>query len=484
MRSNRRHFLGASAAIVVLSVSSAPATHTYAQSTLKRDEASSKLESSRKSLNQAREREKKVRSDLKLAEKERAQINAQLIDTARRVQSGETQLSEIEDRLAELDEQRKLISGSLARQHESIGKLLGALQRMGRNPPPVMMTRRSDALEMVRSAMLLSSVFPELKEKATALSNRLEDLDRVATEIKAQGEQLRQQNKLLAQAEDRLDDLMHTKQTRVVETQKELIEVRRIAQAQAKSVQNLGELIARLDRTVEEQSGLGEYEKELKEGRAPGQDVAILVPEPTPANRPATTQPKVEPPVLAPKQEIQPKRARARPTQPLDGAGASKTRKVARLSPGRLKPSIPFARSKGRLPRPASGRRIFGFGGKTRFGGRSKGVAIETRSRAQITSPNDGWVVYAGPFRSYGQLLIINAGGGYHVLLAGMERINVSIGQFVLAGEPVGKMRAKARKAGSKSQVAAPILYIEFRRKGRPIDPDPWWSGRSAKVQG
>ena len=83
------------------------------------------------------------------------------------------------------------------------------------------------------------------------------------------------------------------------------------------------------------------------------------------------------------------------------------------------------------------------------------------------------------PFRSYGQLLIINAGGGYHVLLAGMERINVSIGQFVLAGEPVGKMRAKSKKAGKRKQVDAPILYIEFRYKGRPIDPDPWWATRS-----
>ncbi len=57
-----------------------------------------------------------------------------------------------------------------------------------------------------------------------------------------------------------------------------------------------------------------------------------------------------------------------------------------------------------------------------------------------------------------------------------MERINVTIGQFVLAGEPVGKMRAKSKKAGSKSRVAAPILYVEFRKKGRPIDPDPWWA--------
>ena len=61
-----------------------------------------------------------------------------------------------------------------------------------------------------------------------------------------------------------------------------------------------------------------------------------------------------------------------------------------------------------------------------------KGISLQTRGEARITAPADGWVVYAGEFRSYGKLLIINAGGGYHVLLAGMSRIDVSLGQFVL----------------------------------------------------
>jgi len=67
--------------------------------------------------------------------------------------------------------------------------------------------------------------------------------------------------------------------------------------------------------------------------------------------------------------------------------------------------------------------------------GTSQGVSIGTRDAPRF--PHRRWlVVYSGPFRSYGQLLIINAGDGYHVLLAGMERIDVQLGQFVLAGEP------------------------------------------------
>ena len=119
-------------------------------------------------------------------------------------------------------------------------------------------------------------------------------------------------------------------------------------------------------------------------------------------------------------------------------------------------------------------------------GGAEKGVSIATRAGAQVTAPADGWVVYAGPFRSYGQLLILNAGGGYHILLAGMDRISVDLGQFVLTGEPVAVM-------GNGSHIAAilatgssqPVLYIEFRKDGVPVDPGPWWAaGEGEKARG
>jgi septal ring factor EnvC (AmiA/AmiB activator) len=150
-------------------------------------------------------------------------------------------------------------------------------------------------------------------------------------------------------------------------------------------------------------------------------------------------------------------------------------------SAGRMKPAIPFHQARAQLPLPAQGKRVLGFGDKTQFGGQSKGIVIETRHGAQITSPSDGWVVYAGPFRSYGQLLIINAGNGYHVLLAGMSQIDVQLGQFVLTAEPVGSMAAAPKPV---IQDNAPVLYVEFRKEGRPIDPDPWWAEGVQKVQG
>jgi septal ring factor EnvC (AmiA/AmiB activator) len=110
-------------------------------------------------------------------------------------------------------------------------------------------------------------------------------------------------------------------------------------------------------------------------------------------------------------------------------------------------------------------------------------MVMETRFGAQITSPCDGWIEYAGEFRSYGQLLIINAGSGYRILLAGLSQIDVQPGQFVLAAEPIGVMAGQAGTRSAAAAGASPVLYIEFRHEGRPVDPEPWWSLESRRVQ-
>jgi murein hydrolase activator len=94
-----------------------------------------------------------------------------------------------------------------------------------------------------------------------------------------------------------------------------------------------------------------------------------------------------------------------------------------------------------------------------------------------VTTPADGWVSFAGSYRSYGQVLIINAGGGYHMILTGLDRVNVDTGQFVLAGEPVATMGSSPMGAlSSDTGTGLPVVYIEFRKDGVPIDPSPWWA--------
>jgi septal ring factor EnvC (AmiA/AmiB activator) len=112
---------------------------------------------------------------------------------------------------------------------------------------------------------------------------------------------------------------------------------------------------------------------------------------------------------------------------------------------------------------------------------------MTTRPKALVVSPADGWVAFAGPFRSFGRLLIINAGGGYYLLLAGMDQINVEVGQFVLAGEPVAVMGETSTLSAATGAIETndPVLYIEFRKDGGSINPGPWWAkSQGEKVRG
>jgi septal ring factor EnvC (AmiA/AmiB activator) len=181
--------------------------------------------------------------------------------------------------------------------------------------------------------------------------------------------------------------------------------------------------------------------------------------------------------------------AKAAATASLQGAPAApggKPNLGALKDPARLSPAIAFASAKGLFAFPVNGRKIRDFGGSDGAGGVEKGISLATRAGAQVTTPCDGWVVYAGPFRSYGQLLILNAGGGYHVLIAGMERISVNIGQFVLTGEPVATMGTTSQVASILATTASqPVLYVEFRKDGTPIDSGPWWATHEGeKVRG
>ncbi|EJF96304.1 hypothetical protein ME9_00453 [Bartonella taylorii 8TBB] len=134
-----------------------------------------------------------------------------------------------------------------------------------------------------------------------------------------------------------------------------------------------------------------------------------------------------------------------------------------------------FESRKGSLLFPVAGKKIQHMNSSsqiTRFG-----EMIETEAAAVVISPADALVAFAGPFRSYGQLIILNVGNGYHIVLIGMSRINVTQGQFVLAGEPLGTMGMQfiANSVALDIGKTTPMLYIEFRKQGKPVNPTPWW---------
>lgn len=392
------------------------------------------LESTREQQKKAAELEKKLKADIAAIGQDRAKLNQQLIDIAGRVRGVETKMADTEGRLRPLDARELQIRASLESRRGEIAEVLAALQRAGRRAPPALFVRPEDALQSLRTAMLLGSVVPEMRARAVKLASDLGELVSLRKNISEERDRLAVDRDKLNEDRTRLAALVQERQKTQTDAEKDMEAERQRAVALSKQTENLQELIAKMEQDV----------------KAAAKAAAAAELKGTPAS--------------------------------LNG----KPNLGGLKDPARLSPAIAFASAKRLLPMPVNGTRIRSFGGSDGSGGQEKGISISTRPGAQVTTPCDGWVVYSGPFRSYGQLLILNAGGGYHVLIAGMERISVNIGQFVLTGEPVATM-------GSTSQVASilaaassqPVLYIEFRKDGAPIDSGPWWAASEGeKVRG
>ena len=388
------------------------------------------LEAVRAEQRRAAETTRKLEQEIDALGEDRRKLNQALIDAAGRVRAVEEQIAAVQARLKPLDDKEATLRASLESRRAVMAEVLAALQRMGRRPPPAVMVRAEDALETVRMAMMLGAVLPEMRQAAEAVTADLAALVRVREDIAREREALTAS--LTAQSEDRqrVAALIAERQRRQGDVEKSLETERQNATQLAQQAENLKDLIAKLEQGLD------------------------------PATRAA--------------------RAAARSAE--DG----KVNLAALKDPGRLAPAVAFASAKGLLKFPVNGVRTRNFGAPDGLGSAERGISVATRPAAQVTAPCDGWVVYAAPYRSYGQLLILNVGGGYHVLLAGMERTTAEVGQFVLTGEPVAVM-------GNGPQVASinvtgttqPVLYIEFRKDGTPVDPAPWWATtESEKVRG
>ena len=392
------------------------------------------LEALRSEQRRTLEHEARLKREIESIGDDRRKFNQQIIETAARVTNVEERIGQTQERLGPLDDREQALRASLAERRGVIAEVLAALQRIGRQTPPGLMIRAEDALRSVRSAMMLGAVLPEMRHQVEALAADLAELVRLRREIATERDRLARDLLVLADDRQRLSLFIDARQERLAEVEQALADERQRAAQLARQAENLNQLIVKLEQ------GLDTASRAARAAARSGED------------RKATTRPDL----------------------------------AALRDPGRLSPAIAFASAKGMLPLPVNGARIKEFGAADGLGGTEKGLSIAARSAAQITSPCDGWVVYAGSFRNYGQLLILNAGGGYHVLLAGMERISVDLGQFVVTGEPVAVMGGGAQftaaKAGGTSQ---PVLYVEFRKDGIPVDPGPWWAANEGqKVRG
>jgi len=367
------------------------------------------------------EQRRRIEADIETYRADRARLNAALIDTTAKVQDAERQIAAANERLAALNASADALNRSLENRRGVIADVLAVLQRMGRDPPPAILVRPQDMAEAIRAATVLGSTVGELKSETEALRQDLEQLAALRGSIAKERDELAQRSSNLALDKTRLTALIDARQQSLSAAEQALAAQRERDARLAEQASNLKDLIARMESEI---------------GAAKSADQAIAA-------------------------DVAAKAAAAR--------GAD---------PARLKPAIAFADAKGLVSLPVAGAILKTFGSADAFGGSEKGVSIAAPAGATVSSPADGSVAFSGPYRSYGQLLIINAGGGYYMILAGMDRINVSVGQFVLAGEPVAVMGDGSARTAAAAAIGAtqPVLYIQLRKDGTAIDPGPWWA--------
>jgi septal ring factor EnvC (AmiA/AmiB activator) len=409
----------AAAPAAVPSPAASPASAPPAPASPAADEAAQqdRLRGVEDTLRASDEQRRHIEADIESLRADRARLNAALIDTTAKVQDAERDVAAANERLNGLTTNADALARSLDNRRAVVADVLAVLQRMGRDPPPAILVRPQDMAEAIRAATVLGSTVAELKNETDALRADLAQLADLRAAIAKQRDDLAERSASLAADKTRLAILVEARQESLSAAEKALVAQRERAAQLADQATSLKDLIASMER-----SAAGDV--------AGAADIA----------------------------------ARAAAVRAAD--------------PARLKPAVAFADAKGTLALPVAGAVLKSFGDADGFGGVEKGVSIGAPAGATVASPVDGSIVFSGPYRSYGQLLIINAGQGYYFVLAGMDRMDVSVGQFVLAGEPVATMGDGSARTAVATAIGAtqPVLYIELRKDETTVDSSPWWT--------
>ncbi len=353
-------------------------------------------------------------------ERETDALSEALVETAAEIRVQETALIDAERRLSGLLEQEQGAAEQLADRQLELGALLGAMQTLERQRPPALLVSPDDAIKAVQSAILLDEIVPELMDQAGRLAEEL-------SALRALREDISTERTVIAAAETKL------------EQERQMIE--RLLSLKIEQQSDIQAFILEGQQRIEE---LAERATTLK-ALIQGLDATASAPSDAPT---------------------------------LDNPDADDHRRARRAA------LLRFSDAKGSLHLPVGGRVMVEFGARNPDGTESLGVSLEARQNAQVIAPFDGRIVFAGPFMDYEQLLLIEAGEGYHILLTGMSRIYGKVGDRLLAGEPVGKMGAALVESGARANEAPPRLYLELRKNGDPIDPMPWLAFDKNKVDG
>ncbi len=402
------------AAALLLALSLSGAAPALAQSGREERE----LADVEKQLKERRNAETRLRDEAKARDKEVAALRHRMIEAADALQGAERRIADINKETLRLESEEKDLSASLAAQQSSLGDALAALQSIERARPPALLVSPEDAAHAARTAMLLADVTPQIEARAAALKETLSRHADVREALEKERADYEQTNTEVAQRRGLLADLLQQKQ-----------QERRTAERLAKAAQSeTAALAARADSL---RGILNRLEKLAR--------------------------------VVAPRRKPPPPAGgRLLPGGRADAPATAIARREA------YRPAKAFAGARGALKAPIAGNVIGRFGAARPEGGKYEGLRYAAGSGALVTAPFEGSVSFARQWGPIGNLIVLDVGGGYHILLLGVGAFLVEEGQTVKAGEPVAAMSGTAAE-----------LDLEIRKNGDPVNPSLWLSGNA-----
>jgi len=461
-----RHFLTFAAAALLLGSAAGRAQEAP---------DASKLTVLEKQLEQTQAERKRLETQAATSARTLENVRNDLIATAKEIQDQERSLMVLEARVAELETEGARLTKILGHRDAQMVDVLLALERLALRPTDALTLNPLAPSDAVRSAILLRSAVPGIKQSSAALQGELKELYRVRAEIVARKEQAAAGAAALLQKHAKLNTLA---QERAGKHEALLARGEDVSQRMARMAREADDLRALFAKLAEEKARREAEERKQAAARAEieREKQAKLAAEKAAAAAAAKAagksapEPKMDNPriVLRPPPGVEPIPPETQMASLPPGGQTGNEEPVTRS----------FAKARGTMPFPVAGNLTGRYGGAGQTPGEpgllAKGITITARAGAQVVAPFDGIIAFAGPFRGYGQLLIIEHSEGYHTLLAGMGHIDATAGQRVLAGEPVGVM----------DDGGAAALYVELRRDGQPINPLPWLADRAGKNSG
>lgn len=394
------------------------------------------LEAVAKSLTLSDEKVKSLQDSINALKQTTASLRMKIIESAARRREFEEKIAAGGKRLAKLEVKEESIRGSLHERRGVLAEVLAALERMGRNPPPALLVTPEDALSSVRSAILLGAVVPGMRRQTETLLADLQALTEVRQDILAEKESLTEDMADRLEEERRMDLLISRNQALSERDTADLESERRKAEELAAKANSMDELIASLENDIASVRAAAEASRKAEAER-----------------------------------------------NGMSEEDKRKARELALANPdeNRMMPAVAFSDLSNQLMLPVTGDVVRKFGDEDGTGHPARGITIAASPGALVTAPADGHVVFAGTFRSYGQMIILNTGDGFHIVLTGMDQVKTAQGKFVLAGEPLAVMGEKrvASATALALETDRPTLYIEFRKDGKPVDSQPWWAAKA-----